>query len=1184
MATPLDTVYVQVEARLAQLEQGLNKAVADAKKSGGSAGAGFSEGFQQGTRGVGDTLNKLGQIAIGGTVVNSFRQMANEANQAQIAVSLFQRQLERNGESAQAGLAGLDKIATRLGALPQQLADNATQLLRQGLTFEQVGTIFERAAASGLAAGKTTQEAINAVTQAVVNQQSIYLNYAGISQNLDQAYKEFAKSVDKSVDSLTQQEKAQAALNLIVRATNEEYADLDKLLGGLTGTNNNLNRSLAELRNSLGTAVIPVVNSTVKGFTELVNSVNVLPGPIKNTGAVLTLLGGAALATAGSVGLMIPAFRNFIGILPPAIAQSTALAAALRGVSAAFFGIPGAVAVAIGALGAWATAYAKTTLTIQAESSKASGDLNQNIGDRIRTLRTSQNEIDQLTAKRLALTQADDWGKATEAGKKLESQFNALGDSIRQLQAQQAKDQTAQATRKYNEQFSTIEKLNAALRKAQQGTDPKAIKAAQDALDNYIGSNKDLKDILDAVEKAQGNAASTAKKSAKEATAAIKEWANALKAEQFDRFREGLTKLSLAQLEAAKAGAFARRDAEKYGAVIQELQSREQAFQAVLDSKALERRREAIQSLTDAQLKQREAIARTTKDAELLNLVFGEQARRVDSAKQKQQEYLDKINAGRNALNQYVISVNSAAKAAAELRARQAEELKQFGALANLDQQQKERVQAEEARLKRQEEYNRLLQESIDLANRLKPPPFEFNVEDTLNNQRRALELGITSQRNFEDALRDTIAALEQDYADAEDKASDAALKLQIRIAELKKELEDLQNKNVSINLTVLPNLPDLGGIFEALRGATEQQVQAIAAILAKSADFSSLTTDALQAFIKEVEKIPGAKDLYAAAVTELVRRNAELGASITAIRDEITKLGGGVENTATVFSAFSTTEIEGFSAAVSDLSNILSQGLEGTADFQQRVALLLDQVSIALDSATDPEQIQRLENLLKILQGFQEIGAGEIQDRVNRIGRGLEDGLASILKGDKSRFGENLVKPDIGAFQTALASAAVTFGQDLALAITKFGSEGLSALNQPLQTLINSISGAAASAFLGNQSSGLLGVLGGAAGASINPIFGLLALGLPLLGDLFNRLFAPSPATPATTDTSKRTPVSSLTFNYITNVEFSVNGNLNDPKTQTQITGLFQTMINQAISQYDQRVVKPALEKAGVI
>ncbi len=233
------------------------------------------------TRGFGSALGGLGKLlgplAAGLGVAGLTRaayNWASGASKAEIATRLFRKQLERMGQDADAGTAKLEAVAQRLGVLPQDLAEYSTQLLRQGLTMDEIATLFEGAAASALAAGKSTKEGIDAVTNAVVTQQSIYLNYAGIAENLNQAYKEMAKTLGKSVEALTKEEKARAAVNLVMQATKEEVGDLDQLLGGLPGKQNALNKEWAEFRQELGERLIPAISELVELATAGLRALN----------------------------------------------------------------------------------------------------------------------------------------------------------------------------------------------------------------------------------------------------------------------------------------------------------------------------------------------------------------------------------------------------------------------------------------------------------------------------------------------------------------------------------------------------------------------------------------------------------------------------------------------------------------------------------------------------------------------------------------------------------------------------------------------------------------------------------------------------------------------------------------------------------------------------------------------
>ena len=254
----------KISAELGQFERAAEKADKRSRGFGAALGG----------------LNKLlGPLAAGLGAYGLSRaaySWATEASKAEIATRLFRKQLERMGQDADAGMVKLEAVAERLGVLPQDLAEYSTQLLRQGLTMDEIATLFEGAAASALAAGKSTKEGIDAVTNAVVTQQSIYLNYAGIAENLNQAYKEMAKTLGKSVEALTKEEKARAAVNLVMQATKEEVRDLDQLLGGLPGKQNALNKEWAEFRQELGERLIPAVSELIEVATAGLRALNSL--------------------------------------------------------------------------------------------------------------------------------------------------------------------------------------------------------------------------------------------------------------------------------------------------------------------------------------------------------------------------------------------------------------------------------------------------------------------------------------------------------------------------------------------------------------------------------------------------------------------------------------------------------------------------------------------------------------------------------------------------------------------------------------------------------------------------------------------------------------------------------------------------------------------------------------------
>ncbi|WP_287417799.1 hypothetical protein [Oceanithermus sp.] len=276
----LDRVIVEILGDDSKLKAALDRAERSATTAASKIEVSFERAnrraldFSQALRGLGRVIGPaVAGLGAYGLARAAYTWSAN-ASQAEIATRLFRKQLERMGRDADAGTAKLEAVAERLGVLPQDLAEYSTQLLRQGLTMDEIATLFEGAAASALAAGKSTKEGIDAVTNAVVTQQSVYLNYAGIAENLNQAYKDMAKALGKSVEALTKEEKARAAVNLVMQATKEEVRDLDQLLGGMSGKQNALNKEWAEFRLELGERLIPAISGMIEVATEGLRALN----------------------------------------------------------------------------------------------------------------------------------------------------------------------------------------------------------------------------------------------------------------------------------------------------------------------------------------------------------------------------------------------------------------------------------------------------------------------------------------------------------------------------------------------------------------------------------------------------------------------------------------------------------------------------------------------------------------------------------------------------------------------------------------------------------------------------------------------------------------------------------------------------------------------------------------------
>lgn len=260
----------------------------------------------------------LGQINLGALLgstgaITALVQLEREAFQVETGMRLLDRQLERNNISFSEGRRVVNELGEELRVMPETLADNVAQLLRTGLSMDEISAAFRGGAASALAFGKDVETGIDTVASAIITGRSQLLDTIGISQNLDNAYKEYAATLGKTTAELNTLERAQAAVRLVTQYTKEEVEDMPILLSGFGGATNDLTREFKELRVALGQELMPTMTTVIQGLADLVGWVGDLPEPIKQFGvyAGAAAVGVTALATA--VTTLKIAFAGFSG-------------------------------------------------------------------------------------------------------------------------------------------------------------------------------------------------------------------------------------------------------------------------------------------------------------------------------------------------------------------------------------------------------------------------------------------------------------------------------------------------------------------------------------------------------------------------------------------------------------------------------------------------------------------------------------------------------------------------------------------------------------------------------------------------------------------------------------------------------------------------------------------------------
>lgn len=122
--------------------------------------------------------------------------------------------------SARAATQGL------IGDMDLMAAANKAILLGLPVTSESLGTLAESAVVLGKAMGQDAKKSMDDLTTALGRSSPMILDNLGLSVKVGEANEEYAKSLGKSADKLTDAEKKQAFYNAAMKAAQEKVAAL----------------------------------------------------------------------------------------------------------------------------------------------------------------------------------------------------------------------------------------------------------------------------------------------------------------------------------------------------------------------------------------------------------------------------------------------------------------------------------------------------------------------------------------------------------------------------------------------------------------------------------------------------------------------------------------------------------------------------------------------------------------------------------------------------------------------------------------------------------------------------------------------------------------------------------------------------------------------------------------------
>ena len=181
-------------------------------------------------------------------------------------------------------------------------------LASRGYSTEQIESVMyalKDAAAFGRAAAYSYEDAIVSATEGLRQENSILVDNAGVTKNVAKMWEEYAASIGKSYNQLTQQEKIQAEVNGILAETKAQMGDAALYADTFQGRMSKLTSTFGQIKTEIGNVIIPIANLFIPYIQAAANAVLNFVTRIKQLLAVFGLkmqeIGGGSDGIASSM-------------------------------------------------------------------------------------------------------------------------------------------------------------------------------------------------------------------------------------------------------------------------------------------------------------------------------------------------------------------------------------------------------------------------------------------------------------------------------------------------------------------------------------------------------------------------------------------------------------------------------------------------------------------------------------------------------------------------------------------------------------------------------------------------------------------------------------------------------------------------------------------------------------------
>ncbi len=232
---------------------------------------------------ISSTLSKIGKAVITAfsvTAIVKFGKeclnVATETSNAWIGLNSILTGQGKNFEQAKKFIN--DYISDGLVPLNNAVGAYKNLALR-GYSSDQIQKTMNALKNSATFARQSTYslgDAVQTATEGLKNENSVVVDNAGVTKNVAKMWEDYAKSIGKTTNNLTQAEKIQAEVNGILEETKFQSNDAAIYANTYSGKVAQLNTAFTNMKTAIGNAIQPLAKLFIPIITSAVNAVTKL--------------------------------------------------------------------------------------------------------------------------------------------------------------------------------------------------------------------------------------------------------------------------------------------------------------------------------------------------------------------------------------------------------------------------------------------------------------------------------------------------------------------------------------------------------------------------------------------------------------------------------------------------------------------------------------------------------------------------------------------------------------------------------------------------------------------------------------------------------------------------------------------------------------------------------------------